>query len=320
MYLSSKILYQNETVVFKYIPCCAEIDSIHRFLYIYIITLYGKGEYTVIKKLYPNGRKKAFNITYDDGVTQDIRFVQLLNRYGIRGTFNLNSQLMAEQFEWQHEKGPVIKRLPPHTARELYKNHEVASHTLTHPYMQDMSREDIMYQLGQDKYNLEQLFGRQVSGFAVPFSYYSPLIAQCAKDCGFEYARCSEERYSYTPPQDYYWWEAGAFHLNPQWLQFAENFFTTDTELALCQIVGHSYDLDTEDMWDTVEKLLQKVSRAEDVISMTNIEIVRYLKAMDSAVLSEEGIENNSDTELWFEACGETVMVPPRTRYFYRKI
>ena len=32
-------------------------------------------------KLYPGGKKKAFNITYDDGVLQDERFVALLNRY-----------------------------------------------------------------------------------------------------------------------------------------------------------------------------------------------------------------------------------------------
>ena len=44
-----------------------------------------------MRKLYPGGKRKAFNITYDDGVLQDVRFVQLLNRYGLKGTFNLNS-------------------------------------------------------------------------------------------------------------------------------------------------------------------------------------------------------------------------------------
>ena len=32
-----------------------------------------------LKRLYPQGKKKAFNVTYDDGVVQDIRFVNLLN-------------------------------------------------------------------------------------------------------------------------------------------------------------------------------------------------------------------------------------------------
>ena len=267
----------------------------------------------MIRKLYPHGKKKAFNITFDDGITQDIRFVKMLDRYNIKGTFNLNSQLMAEQFEWTHENGMTIKRLPPDVVTELYKGHEVASHTLTHPYMHDMSREEVMYQLGQDRYNLEQLFGREVKGFAVPFSYYSPLIAQCAADCGFEYARCSEERYTYTPPQDYYWWAAGAFHLNSRWQQFAQDFFTDNTELALCQIVGHSYDLDAEDMWEVMENFLHRISLAEDVISMTNLEIVRYLRAMDTAVVTENRIENPSDTSLWFDCDGKVICVKPHS-------
>ena len=269
----------------------------------------------IVKKLYPNGKKRAFNITYDDGVTQDIRFVGLLNKYGIKGTFNLNSQLMQQQFEWTHPCGMVIKRLSQNVVVELYKNHEVASHTLTHPYMHDLSEDEIMYQMGQDKYNLEQLFGRQIYGFAVPFSFYSDTIAQCAEKCGFEYARCSEERYTYQPPSNYYWWAAGAYHINPDCWDFAEKFFSTEEELALCQIVGHSYDLDTENMWEKVENLLQRVAADENTVSMTNIELVQYLRAMDSATITENCIDNHSDTHLWFEIDGKIAVVEPHSAF-----
>ena len=47
----------------------------------------------MVRKLYPYGKKKAFNVTYDDGVLQDIRFVELLNQYGLKGTFNLKIRL-----------------------------------------------------------------------------------------------------------------------------------------------------------------------------------------------------------------------------------
>ena len=72
-----------------------------------------KGRKWMIRKLYPQGKKKAFSITYDDGVTQDVRFVELLNKYGLNGTFNLNSELMSNGFEWTHETGLVIQRLKP---------------------------------------------------------------------------------------------------------------------------------------------------------------------------------------------------------------
>lgn len=263
----------------------------------------------MIRKLYPQGKKKAFNVTYDDGITQDIRFVELLNKYGLKGTFNLNSELMKNGFAWTHETGLVIKRLAPEIVVDLYKGHEVASHTLTHPYMSELTENEIMYQMGEDKKNLESLFQREIFGFAVPFDYYSDLIAECAKKCGFTYARTSKERYSYIPPEEYFYWAAGAFQIMPKFAEFVEGFFETDEELALCQIVGHSYDLDTEQMWEKMETILKRVAEDEDVISMTNIELVRYLKAMRSAVISEAGIENHSDVELWFEVDGAIVSV-----------
>ena len=38
---------------------------------------------------FPGGKKKAFTISYDDNVTQDERLIDLMERYGIKGTFNI---------------------------------------------------------------------------------------------------------------------------------------------------------------------------------------------------------------------------------------
>ena len=132
----------------------------------------------MIKKLYPYGKKKAFNVTYDDGVLQDVRFVELLNKYNLKGTFNLNSGLMEREFEWTHESGLVVKRLKKDVVVGLYKGHEVASHTLNHPYMENLTKEEIINELSQDKANLEQIFSREIKGFALPFHYYNDLIKQ----------------------------------------------------------------------------------------------------------------------------------------------
>lgn len=265
----------------------------------------------MIKRLYPGGKAKAFNITYDDGVTQDIRFVELLNKYGIKGTFNLNSRLMEEEFEWRHDSGLVIKRLPPDVAVELYAGHELASHSLTHPYMQGMDDGALMWEMGEDKKRLQQLFKTEIAGFALPFDYYDAHIADCARRCGFEYSRCSQERYSYAPPEDYYWWAAGTYHVNPGFLPFVEGFFRTEEELALCQIVGHSYDLDVLDMWGTMDTVLRRVAGDGSIAPMTNIELVRYLKAMESADVWDGYIRNNSGLELWFEVDGKIISLPP---------
>ena len=269
----------------------------------------------MIRKLWPGGKKKAFNITYDDGVIQDLRFVLLLNKYGVKGTFNLNSQLMEQEFEWQHESGLKIKRLSAPVARYLYDGHEIASHSLTHPDMQYLSEGQIMYEMGHDKWLLSQHFEREICGFGLPFDYYDDTIAACAQRLGFEYSRCSEETYSYAPPEDYYHWAAGTYHVQPGFAPFVEGFFHTQEELALCQIVGHSYDLDTMDMWERMEDILRRVAADKDVASMTNLEIVRYLKAMRSAEIEGKSINNPTNQTLYFEVDGEIVSLAPGEKW-----
>lgn len=264
-----------------------------------------------MKKLYPMGKKKAFNITYDDGVLQDVRFVQLLNRYGLRGTFNLNSELMRSEFAWRHPCGMEVRRLSEHQVMGLYEGHEIAGHTLTHPYMHDLSEGELLYQMGKDRENLERLFGQEVKGFAVPFSYYSGLIARCAQRCGFEYARMSEFSHSYVPCRDYYFWKTGIFHLEPELTEFVAGFLNTQQELAVCQIAGHSYDLDAEHLWGTMELICAAVSSREEIWACTNLELVRYLKAMDRCEISENAICNHSDMDLWFEVDGAVRVLHP---------
>lgn len=271
----------------------------------------------MIHKLYPGGKPKAFNITYDDGVEQDARFVALLNKYALKGTFNLNSGLMAERFTWIHENGMPVTRMAPDNLRQLYLGHEVASHTLTHPYMQNLSDEELLRQLADDKENLERIFVAEIGGFAVPFDYYDERIAQCAEDCGFEYARMSEVSLSYEPCKDWHCWKTGVYHIMPELAPFVEGFINTDTELAVCQIVGHSYDLDALNLWDTMEDICAKISSRKDIWHTTNLELVRYLKAMEQAVISPTGIENHSKRELWFRVGEKTVALAPGEIFKY---
>lgn len=265
----------------------------------------------MVRKLYPQGKKKAFNITYDDGVIQDVRFVKLLNQYQLKGTFNLNSALMENEFEWTHESGCVVKRLKTDIVKELYTGHEVASHTLTHPYMHDLTKEEIMYELSTDKANLEKLFGKEIGGFAIPFDYYSELIEKCVKECGFDYARISEENYSFKPQNDFYKWKATIFHCSDKLEELVRQFIETDEELALFQIVGHTYDLDVENKWELMENIFEVISKQNDILPMTTIEMIDYLKAMNKSEITDTYIKNNSDVSLWFDIDNKICEVKP---------
>ena len=265
----------------------------------------------MIRKLYPGGKTKAFNISYDDGVIQDVRFVELLNRYGLKGTFNLNYGLMRSGFTWQHECGMTVRRLREEEVCAIYEGHEIASHSYSHPYFDNMEEMDILKELGADKFFLEKLTCREVAGYATPFYYYSDLMADCVRHCGFEYARISEESNDYSVPADFYRWRGSKFHWDSDLEDFVRGFLETEQELALCQLVGHSYDLDVMNLWESMERMCCWVSENSDVWAVTHIELVRYLRNMKLARITDSEIINESRAELWFAVDGRKVKLQP---------
>ena len=54
-------------------------------------------------------KEKAVTFSYDDGVTQDRRLVEMMNTYGVKGTFNLNSGIQSYTNVWEHSKGLLIR-------------------------------------------------------------------------------------------------------------------------------------------------------------------------------------------------------------------
>ena len=51
-----------------------------------------------------NGKLKAVTFSIDDGCASDRRIVEIFNKYGIKGTFNINSGLLNTEYEIRNEK------------------------------------------------------------------------------------------------------------------------------------------------------------------------------------------------------------------------
>ena len=62
---------------------------------------------------FPGGRAKALTLSYDDGVVQDIRLIDIMRRHGLKGTFNINSECYAPED-------------PSYTGRRMMKKQIVA--------------------------------------------------------------------------------------------------------------------------------------------------------------------------------------------------
>ena len=51
----------------------------------------------MLTPVYPGGKIKALTFSYDDGVRFDGKLIEIFNRYGMKGTFNLNAGTMANE-------------------------------------------------------------------------------------------------------------------------------------------------------------------------------------------------------------------------------
>lgn len=141
---------------------------------------------------FQNGKAKALTLSYDDGVIHDKRLIDILNRYGLKATFNLNSGIFGQG---NIVKGKDRGRMKLDEAKNVYINsgHEIASHTYTHPFITDLRYNDMLYEVLEDKKCLEKEFGCIVKGYAAPYGCCSDELDGILRSIGIVYQRTVDE-------------------------------------------------------------------------------------------------------------------------------
>ena len=209
---------------------------------------------------------KYFILSIDDGTVFDQKVIPILNRHHIKGTFNLNSGL--ENFVWYHEGRPV-QRLHLRENIDLYKGHEVASHSLTHPHLTGCNDDHVGYEVGVDKENLERIFGRPVTSFAFPFEDFDDRVIHRIKAIGgFTAIRVSEIDPSFRFPSDPYHIKITSLDIHDALAKFSE--FLDDENAELFVFVSHAYDFEFNDTYDELERLCEMVEQSDVKTIYTN--------------------------------------------------
>ena len=224
------------------------------------------------------GKKKAITFSYDDAVEQDIRLIEILDKYGLKATFNLNSgylgmpgELIREGVKIRHDK------IAPEKIREVYKNHEVAVHTLTHPFLPSLSDEEVIREVEEDRIALSKLVGYEVVGMAYPCAGENNddrVAALIKEHTGVRYARTITNATTFAPSKNLYRFDPTAFHKDfERNYLLAEEFFKPETE-GVFYIWGHAYEFDIDNSWDKFEQFCKFISGRDDVFYGTNKEIL----------------------------------------------
>ena len=225
--------------------------------------------------------KKAVTFSYDDGTTQDIRLIELLNRYGLKATFNLNSGRLGKN-GWLIRNNERIAhyKVWPEDVRELYAGHEVAAHTLSHTNLTTLDESEIIRQVEQDRLRLSDLAGYEVVGMAYPCGGINndKRVARIIREhTGVRYYRTITSSYSYDIQENLYQFNPTVSHL--QWdkmTELAERFIALEAEMPqIFYIWGHSFEYDYDNSyWTRMEEFCKLISGRKDIFYGTNREVL----------------------------------------------
>ena len=236
--------------------------------------------------------KKFFTLSLDDGITQDLKVIEILKKYNVTCvSFNINTGLYGANWEWV---GPAIgDPTIPHqrfTEEELktgiYDGYEVLVHTMNHPSLKnyDKRASQIKKEVGRDADNIEELTGVRPVGMAWPggdTEYTDTTIELVLENTDIRFARGTTSTYNFELPEYFMKWMPTCSAIDPQCLTLAQQFIDTEcTEDMLFYVWGHSYEFDLNNGagYETFEQLVKMMSEAEDVYLVTNTEFYKIYK------------------------------------------
>ncbi len=270
---------------------------------------------------FPGGRKKAFTISYDDNVTQDERLICLMEKYKIKGTFNIIANWFSKDDDVFAEDETYIN-VTKEKALQIYDNEyvEVANHGMNHTKMTNFPTIHMMGEIVDCRRTLESMYQRIVTGFAYPYGWYSPELMNVLKQAGIDYARTVCSTYNFNMPENWLELNPTCHHADPEMPRLTKEFLDTEVNenSFLYYVWGHTFEFDREDNWNLIEELFEQISGKDDVWYATNGEIFAYQKAYDSLVFSADltYIYNPSATDIWIEIDKETFLIPSGKKIF----
>ena len=263
---------------------------------------------------FPEGKFKAVTLSYDDGCRFDIRFSETINKYGLKCTFNINSAWYGNnESDWHLTKEEIKKYL-------LDTGHELAVHGAEHKANGNVRCVEGIRDVLNCRLALEKDFDQIIRGMAYPDTGITQFpngttmadIESYLKQLDIVYSRTlGRECGNFELPQNWYQWMPTAHHNTPAIMEYIDKFVNlkkTDTYLArrtpkLFYMWGHSYEFDSNNNWEHLDEICEKLGNKDDIWYATNYEIYEYVKAYQSLIYSADGskIYNPTLKTIWLE-------------------
>lgn len=236
--------------------------------------------------------KKFFAWSFDDGLEQDKKIVEILKQYNMGGTFHLNSGLFGDKTYISRISNlgiletPVSKfntnkwhllpygphfRIPEDEVCRVYEGFEIAAHSRTHKNLAKCSDTERRQEISEDVAALSEKFRQTVTGFAYP---YGALNTQCIEDlkaAGVQYARTAKTTDDFRFPENPLEMPMTCWHISGKTFEKLDRFFaeepTDDDRFFLMFAHGYEFDFGTkESNWDKFQRICERVSGHDDIV------------------------------------------------------
>ena len=300
-----------------------------------------------ISVVYPSFSKKALTFTIDDGnLAYDEIFLGILKPVGIKGTFNLCSNLHKGKEE---------------LSRELYRGYEIANHVKYHPFVnydnveliicedefneassdprfiyRVKDREGFFWQMKGngwrqmvflDDYKrysdeslreLNEIFGEgTVKDFAWPYGEQDNAALKEHIKGTHRSARksgCTLDTTGFAIPADKYAWSYNANHMNLLEVMEKYDSYPDDGELKFFAFGVHAIDFERDAKWDDLKTFAEKYgNRPNDYWYASVGEVFDYEAAVAELVITDEEITNPTDIRIYLKINGENAVIDARS-------
>lgn len=271
---------------------------------------------------FPGGKGKALTFSYDDGYIYDLRFADIINRHGIKCTFNIFSDIFKTD-DPEYLTAEQIKSLGD-------MGHEIAVHGASHIANGLQTVIGGISEAYESRKAIEDAFGIISRGYAYPNSGVNDFICgmnyekvkNYLCELGFAYARSDERAFDYfLIPEDWYNWCPTAHHDSKRINEYADIFLEIspngkrgkDGMPRLFHIYGHTNEFERKNNWDHIEALCEKLGGREDTWYATNIEVYDYVQDFLRLQFSldQTRVHNPSAQPIWLQADKNVCKVDP---------
>ena len=244
--------------------------------------------------------RKFFSWSFDDGLEQDKRIIEILKEYGLGATFHLNSGLFGDKtYEGRignlgmTEKPaasfdpnarhllPYVPhfRIPADEVVQVYEGFEIASHTCHHVNLAKCTERERRAEIADDVNALSALFGQPVTGFAYPYGVGAKQSREALQAAGVQYARMATSKPGFRFPDDPLQLPLSCWHISGKTFDRLDAFFNTEAEEDLFFLMfAHGYEFDfgtKESNWEKFRRICETVASHDDVITCSIGEALR---------------------------------------------